>query len=122
MKNLFPNADEGTRNFLNKFERFTIESTKKDSVIFTNGLRVTYDINVGLIPMLYPEINSDNLMPIQVILRVTMNKTYVESWGCMSHDDNNLALVWFQHKDVIGSKMVRDRREKIELDYKKLMS
>tara|TARA_R110002051_G_scaffold37838_3_gene80850 strand:- start:1520 stop:1930 length:411 start_codon:yes stop_codon:yes gene_type:complete len=104
MKNyneLFPNAKE-TRQFLNKFDGFTIESSEKESVTFTNGIKISYSIKISS-SVLYqmtknPIHRNKHAMPMQVLVRVEMNGEYVEMWGCGSHDDNNLILVWFQLK------------------------
>tara|TARA_R110000824_G_scaffold395521_1_gene596232 strand:+ start:774 stop:1160 length:387 start_codon:yes stop_codon:yes gene_type:complete len=116
---VFPNAEKETRQFLNKFDGFIIESTEKESVTFTNGVKVSYSIEVSsscLHQMMFNPTNKYAL-PIQVVARVTMDGEYVESWGCVSRDDNNLMLVWFQLKNKIGSDLKSAKRDNVKKDY-----
>ena len=116
---VFPNAENDTRQFLNKFDGFIIESTKKDSVTFTNGVKVSYTIDVSSSCLYQMTINPTNKysLPIQVVARVTMDGVYVESWGCISSDDNNLMLVWFQLKDNEGMGLESGKRDNVKKDY-----
>ena len=56
-------------------------------------------------------------LPIQVVARVSMNGEYVESWGCVGHNDNNLMLLWFQLKNVEGSDVESAKRVNAKRDY-----
>ena len=116
---VFPNADNSTRQFLNKFDGFIIESTETKSVTFTNGVKVSYSIEVSSSCLYQMTVNPTNkyALPIQVEARVTMDGVYVESWGCISHDDNNLMLVWFELKNKIGNGLKSAKRDNIKKDY-----
>ena len=116
---VFPNAEKETRQFLNKFDGFIIESTERESVTFTNGVKVSYSINVSSSCLHQMTVNPSNkyALPIQVVARVSMNGEYVESWGCVGHNDNNLMLVWFQLKNVEGSGVESAKRVNAKRDY-----
>lgn len=116
---VFPKAEKETRQFLNKFDGFLIESTERDSVIFTNGVRVSYSINVSSSCLHQMTVNPSNkyALPIQVVARVSMNGEYVESWGCVGHNDNNLLLLWFQLKNNEGSDVQRTKRDNAKIEY-----
>ena len=116
---VFPNADNSTRQFLNKFDGFIIESTETKSVTFTNGVKVSYSIEVSSSCLYQMTVNPTNKysLPIQVEARVTMDGVYVESWGCISHDDNNLMLVWFELKNKIGNGLKNAKRDNVKKDY-----
>jgi len=119
---VFPNAENETRQFFNKFDGFLIESTERDSVIFTNGVRVSYSINVSSSCLHQMTVNPSNkyALPIQVVARVSMNGEYVESWGCVGHNDNNLMLVWFQLMNNKGADVQKDTRDNAKIKYKVL--
>ena len=116
---VFPNAENETRQFFNKFDGFLIESTERDSVIFTNGVRVSYSINVSSSCLHQMTVNPSNkyALPLQVVARVSMNGEYVESWGCVGHNDNNLLLLWFQLKNNEGSDVQRTKRDNAKIEY-----
>jgi hypothetical protein len=116
---VFPNAEKETRQFLNKFDGFIIESTERESVTFTNGVKVSYSINVSSSCLSQMTVNPSNkyALPIQVVVRVSMDGEYVESWGCTSHHDNNLMLVWFQLKNKEGSDVQRTKRDNAKIEY-----
>ena len=116
---VFPNAEKETRQFLNKFDGFIIESTERESVTFTNGVKVSYSINVSSSCLHQMTVNPSNkyALPIQVVARVSMNGEYVESWGCVGHNDNNLLLLWFQLKNNEGSDVQRTKRDNAKIEY-----
>lgn len=116
---VFPKAEKETRQFLNKFDGFLIESTERESVTFTNGVKVSYSINVSSSCLHQMTVNPSNkyALPIQVVVRVSMNGEYVESFGCISHHDNNLMLVWFQLKNNEGSDVQRTKRDNAKIEY-----
>ena len=116
---VFPNAEKETRQFLNKFDGFIIESTERESVTFTNGVKVSYSINVSSSCLHQMTVNPSNkyALPIQVVARVSMNGEYVESWGCVGHNDNNLMLLWFQLKNNEGSDVQRTKRDNAKIEY-----
>ena len=116
---VIPNAEKDTRKFLNKFDGFLIESTEKDSVTFTNGIKVRYSIDVSssCLHQMIGKPNNKYALPIQVVARVTMNGEYVSSWGCISQHDNNLMLIWFQLKNNEGSKLGSAKRDNAKRDY-----
>ena len=116
---VFPNAEKETRQFLNKFDGFIIESTERESVTFTNGVKVSYSINVSSSCLHQMTVNPTNkyALPIQVVARVSMNGEYAESFGCISHHDNNLMLVWFQLKNNEGSDVESAKRDSAKRDY-----
>ena len=119
---VFPNAENETRQFFNKFDGFLIESTERDSVIFTNGVRVSYSINVSSSCLHQMTVNPSNkyALPLQVVARVSMDGEYIESFGCISHHDNNLMLVWFQLMNNKGADVQRDTRDNAKIKYKVL--
>ena len=119
---VFPNAEKETRQFLNKFDGFIIESTERESVTFTNGVKVSYSINVSSSCLHQMTVNPSNkyALPIQVVARVSMNGEYAESFGCISHHDNNLMLVWFQLMNNKGADVQKDTRDNAEIKYKVL--
>ena len=119
---VFPNAENETRQFFNKFDGFLIESTERDSVIFTNGVRVSYSINVSSSCLHQMTVNPSNkyALPLQVVARVSMDGEYIESFGCISHHDNNLMLVWFQLMNNKGADVQKDTRDNAEIKYKVL--
>ena len=116
---VFPKAEKETRQFLNKFDGFLIESTERESVTFTNGVKVSYSINVSSSCLHQMTVNPSNkyALPIQVVARVSMNGEYVESWGCVGHNDNNLLLLWFQLKNNEGSDVQRTKRDNAKIEY-----
>jgi hypothetical protein len=116
---VIPSADKETRQFLNKFDGFLIESTESDSVTFTNGIKVCYSIDVSSSCLHQITVNPKNkyALPIQVVARVTMNGEYVSSFGCGSSHDNNLMLIWFQLKNNEGSKLESAKRDNAKRDY-----
>ena len=116
---VFPKAEKETRQFLNKFDGFLIESTERESVTFTNGVKVSYSINVSSSCLHQMTVNPSNkyALPIQVVARVSMNGEYVESWGCVGHNDNNLMLLWFQLKNNEGSDVQRTKRDNAKIEY-----
>ena len=116
---VFPNAEKETRQFLNKFDGFIIESTEQESVTFTNGVKVSYSINVSSSCLHQMTVNPSNkyALPIQVVVRVSMGGEYVESWGCVGHNDNNLMLLWFQLKNNEGSDVERTKRDNAKIEY-----
>ena len=116
---VFPKAEKETRQFLNKFDGFIIESTERESVTFTNGVKVSYSINVSSSCLHQMTVNPSNkyALPIQVVARVSMNGEYVESWGCVGHNDNNLMLLWFQLKNNEGSDVQRTKRDNAKIEY-----
>tara|TARA_R110001592_G_scaffold144395_1_gene367467 strand:+ start:333 stop:716 length:384 start_codon:yes stop_codon:yes gene_type:complete len=119
---VFPNAENETRQFFNKFDGFLIESTERDSVIFTNGVRVSYSINVSSSCLHQMTVNPSNkyALPLQVVARVSMDGEYIESFGCVSHHDNNLMLVWFQLMNNKGADVQKDTRDNAKIKYKVL--
>jgi|TARA_B110000093_G_scaffold10707_1_gene10223 hypothetical protein len=119
---VFPNAENETRQFFNKFDGFLIESTERDSVIFTNGVRVSYSINVSSSCLHQMTVNPSNkyALPLQVVARVSMDGEYIESFGCISHHDNNLMLVWFQLMNNKGADVQKDTRDNAKIKYKVL--
>tara|TARA_B110000114_G_C14812429_1_gene285282 strand:+ start:185 stop:568 length:384 start_codon:yes stop_codon:yes gene_type:complete len=119
---VFPNAENETRQFFNKFDGFLIESTERDSVIFTNGVRVSYSINVSSSCLHQMTVNPSNkyALPLQVVARVSMDGEYIESFGCISHHDNNLMLVWFQLMNNKGADVQKDTRDNAKIKYKAL--
>ena len=119
---VFPNAEKETRQFLNKFDGFIIESTERESVTFTNGVKVSYSINVSSSCLSQMTVNPSNkyALPLQVVARVSMDGEYIESFGCISHHDNNLMLVWFQLMNNKGADVQRDTRDNAKIKYKVL--
>ena len=99
-----PSAYQETRDFINKFASFEIEKADRKSVTFTNGIEVSYSLNVsdmGLSAFVKSPTNSLALA-IQVVVRVTIDGVYATSFGCMSDADNALCLLWFQHQAKAG--------------------
>ena len=116
---VIPSADKETRQFLNKFDGFLIESTESDSVTFTNGIKVCYSIDVSSSCLHQITVNPKNkyALPIQVVARVTMNGEYVSSFGCGSSHDNNLMLIWFQLINNEGRDLESAKRDNAKRDY-----
>jgi len=120
---VIPNAEKETRQWLNKFNEFTIEKANRDSITFTNGITVSYSIDVSS-TCLYQMIGKPNnkyALPIQVTGRVTMHGKYVSSWGCISQHDNNLMLIWFQIKHNEGRDAESKNEKMIKAEYENLM-
>ena len=121
---VIPNADKGTRKFLNKFNEFTIQKANSDKIIFTNGITVSYSIDVsstGLSSLVtYPD--NKYAMPIQVVIRVTMNGVYASTWGSGSQHDNNLILIWFQLKHNEGRDSELKNEKIVHAEYENLMN
>ncbi len=120
---VIPNAEKETREFLNRFDSFSIKSTERQSVTFDNGIKISYSIDVSSSCLHQIIANPSNKysLPIQVVARVTMNGEYMSTWGCTSQDDNNLMLIWFQLKSNEAQNIVDHERAYIKKDYEKLM-
>lgn len=124
IQNSFLKADKETRQFLNKFNDFTIESVEAESVTFTNGIKVSYNLKVSSMALnaLIKNSNNKYALPIQVVANVTMNGTYAESFGCVDSHDNNLMLVWFELMRNAGRDMSRMEEANTNEEYNNLIN
>ena len=99
---VIPNAEKETREFLNRFDSFSIQSSSCLHQMIANP-------------------SNKYALPIQVVARVTMNGEYVSTWGCTSQDDNNLMLIWFQLKSNVGQSLKEIDRAYAKKEYEELM-
>jgi len=120
---VIPNAEKETRKWLNKFNNLTVKKSKRDSITFTNGITVSYSIDVCSMGLssVKKEPNNKYAMPIQVVGRVTMHGKYVSSWGCIGQHDNNLMLIWFEIKHNEGRDAESQNEKMIKEEYENLM-
>ncbi len=118
-----PSAYQETRDFINQFNGFDIEKADRKSVTFTNGIKVSYSLDVsdmGLGSYVKSPTNSLAL-PIQVVVRVTIDGVYATSFGCMSDADNALCLLWFQQQDKAGYVAEKLAQSDAQARYERIM-
>ena len=119
-----PSAYQETRDFINQFNGFEIEKADRKSVTFTNGIEVSYSLNVsdmGLGAYVKSPKNSLALV-IQVVVRVTIDGVYATNFGCMSDADNALCLLWFQQKDKAGYVAEKISQSTAQAKYERLIN
>ena len=83
-----------TQEFLNKLDNITINKVDGKKLIgqaYGKEFTISYTINVMT--------NLRDGYPIQVIIDVKSNDIHVQSWGCMSNEDNEITLRWFNAKE-----------------------
>jgi hypothetical protein len=119
-----PSADQETRDFINQFNGFEIEKADRKSVTFTNGIKVSYSLDVSDMGLGSYVKNPTNALalPIQVVVRVTIDGVYATSFGCMSDDDNALCLLWFQQQAQLGYVAEKLAKSNAEAKYKRLIN
>jgi len=118
-----PSAYQETRDFINQFNGFEIEKADRKSVTFTNGIKVSYSLDVSDMGLgsYVQKYNDAMALPIQVVVRVTIDGVYATSFGCMSDADNALCLLWFQEKDKLGYVAEKLAKSNAEAKYKRIM-
>lgn len=121
---VIPNAYQETRDFINQFNGFEIAKADAKSVTFTNGLEVSYSLDVNSIGLgAYVKSPKNALaLPIQVVVRVTIDGVYATSFGCMSDADNVLCLLWFQEKDQLGYVAEKLSKSTAQAKYERLIN
>ena len=119
-----PSADQETRDFINQFNGFEIEKADRKSVTFTNGIKVSYSLDVSDMGLGSYVKNPTNALalPIQVVVRVTIDGVYATSFGCMSDADNALCLLWFQQQAQLGYVAEKLAKSNAEAKYKRLIN
>ena len=118
-----PNAYKETRDFINQFNGFEIEKADKESVTFTNGIEVSYRLDVSSMGLGAFAKSPKNALalPIQVVVRVTIDGVYATNFGCMSDADNVLCLLWFQEQAKSGYVVESLSRSKAQAKYERIM-
>jgi hypothetical protein len=118
-----PNADKETRDFINQFNGFEIEKADQKSVTFTNGIEVSYSLEVSslFLQQFITKPNNKFNLAIQVVARVSMNGHYMSSWGCMNKYDNALILLWFEEKSRYGQKARNKTQDNAKEEYNRIM-
>lgn len=119
-----PSAYQETRDFINQFNSFDIEKADRKSVTFTNGIKVSYSLDVsdmGLGAYVKSPTNAMALT-IQVVVRVTIDGVYATSFGCMSDADNALCLLWFQQQDKAGYVAEKLSQSTAQAKYERLIN
>ena len=61
-------------------------------------------------------------LPIQVVVRVTIEGVYATSFGCMSDADNALCLLWFQEQDKAGYVAEKLSKSNAQAKYERLIN
>lgn len=120
---VIPTAYQETRDFINQFDGFEIEKSDRKSVTFTNGIEVSYSLDVSSMGLGAFAKSPKNALalPIQVVVRVTIDGVYATNFGCMSDADNVLCLLWFQEQDKAGYVAEKISKSNAQAKYERIM-
>lgn len=97
-----------TKEFLTALDKLNIVDFNDDKLISKDGF------SIGI----YTELNDSGikqLLPVQVVFRIARGKTYIQSWGSGSNEDNEDMVTWFMTTKARVNKMKREEERQTEI-------
>ena len=93
-----------TAQFLAKFNNVSFTATKQDKVIGDyRGNKIELSISTNIPDFIIGD------MAVQVVMRVSINGSYVQTWGSDSNECNMELVKWFKGLEGKARKAERDQ-------------
>ena len=112
-----------TQEFIQQLSNMDVDSYNNETrtILMTNGIQVSHSIRISE-SMRIDSYGKPDSLPLQMMIRVAYNDSYVMTWGAETEQDNaELAIWWRRTKNTAQAKSTQLEQTDSRTGYEILM-